>query len=108
MLTDKGKEFYNTTLARWLDQQGIHHYSMQGDGKASVVEQFNRMLKRHMYRYFMAKGMQDYLSVLHALVDGYDNSRHGSISMAPKDVTSQNEKKVWQPLYGSKLDKKSS
>ena len=101
--TDKGKIFYNTTFARWLDQQGIRHFSTQGDAKASVVEQFNRKLKGSMYRYFTAKGTRDSLSVLPALVDGYNQSRHRSIGMAPKDVTEQNEKQVWQRLYGKRL-----
>ena len=43
--TDKGKEFYNTTLQRWLKQEDIRHFSTLGDAKASIVERFNRTLK---------------------------------------------------------------
>ena len=43
--TDRGKEFYNRTFQRWLEEQGIQHFSTEGDAKASVVERFNRTLK---------------------------------------------------------------
>ena len=88
-------------FTRWLDQQGIRYFSTQGDAKDFVLERFNRTLKGRIYRYFTAKGTRDYLSVLPALVDGYNKSRHRN--MAPKDVTSQNEKQVWQRLYGKRL-----
>ena len=29
---------------RWLDEQGVQHFSTEGDAKASVVERFNRTL----------------------------------------------------------------
>ena len=33
--TDKGKEFYNTTLQRWLKQEDIRHFSTLGDHRWS-------------------------------------------------------------------------
>ena len=50
--TDRGKEFYNRTFQRWLDEQGIQHFSIEGDAKASVVERFNGTLKERLYRVF--------------------------------------------------------
>ena len=35
--TDKGKEFYNTKFQSWLNKEGICHFSMHGDAKASLV-----------------------------------------------------------------------
>ena len=29
--TDRGTEFYNRTFQRWLEDQGIHHFSTEGD-----------------------------------------------------------------------------
>ena len=76
-----------------LDHYGIRHFSTQGDAKASVVERVNRTFKGRMYRYFTAQGTQDYVSVLPALLDGYNKSRHRRIGMAPKDVTERKDKK---------------
>ena len=53
-----------------------------------------------MYRYFTAKSMNRYIDVLQDLVRSYNLSVHSSIGMAPADVTDQNQKKVWEKLYG--------
>ena len=70
--TDKGKEFYNTTVQTWLKQQGIQHFSTEGDAKASVVERFNRTIKQRLYRYFTAANTLEFESHLQELVDGYN------------------------------------
>ena len=98
--TDRGKEFYNRTFQRWLDEQGIHHFSTEGDAKASVVERFNRTLKERLYRYFTAANTLRFDDVLPELVQGYNATRHRSIGMAPQDVTWDNEEAVWKRLYG--------
>ena len=101
--TDRGKEFYNRTFQRWLDEQGIHHFSTEGDAKASVVERFNRTLKERLYRYFTAANTLRFDNVLPQLVQGYNATRHRSIGMAPQDVTWDNEEAVWKRLYSKRL-----
>ena len=81
--TDRGKEFYNRTFQRWVDEQGIQHFSTEGDAKASVVERFNRTLKERLYRYFAAANTLRFDDVLPELVQGYNATRHRSIGMAP-------------------------
>ena len=66
--TDRGKEFYNRTFQRWLEEQGIQHFSTEGDAKASVVERFNRNLKERLYRYFTAANTLRFDDVLPGLV----------------------------------------
>ena len=75
--TDKGKEFYNTTLQRWLKKECIHHFSTLGDAKASIVERFNRTLKSQLYRYFTAANTTQYLDILPSLVQQYVQGRDG-------------------------------
>ena len=50
--TDDGKEFFNRAVQAWFKQHGWFHFSTKGDSKASIVEQWRRTLKEHMYRYF--------------------------------------------------------
>ena len=100
--TDRGKEFYNRTFQRWLDEQGIQHFSTEGDAKASVVERFNRTLKERLYRYFTAVNTLRFDDVLPELVQGYNATRHRSIGMAPQDVTWDNEEAVWKRLYAKR------
>ena len=101
--TDRGKEFYNKTFQQFLEKEGIHHFSTEGDAKASVVERFNRTLKTRMYRYFMSANTLRYEDVLQSLVRRYNATKHGSIGLPPQDVTLQNERGVWQRLYGRRL-----
>ena len=104
--TDRGKEFYNRTFQRWLEDQGIKHFSTEGDAKASVVERFNRTLKERLYRYFTAANTLRFDDVLPELLQGYNATRHRSIGMAIQDVTWENEEAVWKRLYDQRLKKK--
>ena len=106
--TDRGTEFYNRTFQRWLKDQGIKHFSTEGDAKASVVERFNRTLKERLYRYFTIANTLRFDDVLPELVQGYNATRHRSIGMAPQDVTWENEEAVWKRLYDKRLKGKRS
>ena len=101
--TDRGKKFCNRTFQNFLEKEKIHHFSTEGDAKASVVERFNRSLKTHMYHYFTSANTLRYEDVLQSLVRGYNATKHSSIRMPPKNVTIKNERKVWQHLYGRRL-----
>ena len=100
---DRGKEFYNKTFQQFLEKEKIHHFSTEGDAKASVVERFNRTLKTRMYRYFTSPNTLRYEDVLQSLMRGYNATKHGSIGIPPKDVTIKNERRVWQRLYRRRL-----
>ena len=101
--TDDGKEFYNKTFQELMKRHDIRHFSTSGDTKASVIERFNRTLKKRMYRYFTVKNTLSYLPVLKDLVTGYNRSYHRSIKMAPEKVTLKNELPVWKTLYAHRL-----
>ena len=103
MQTDDGKEFYNQTVQQFFKAQGVHHFSTQGDTKASVAERFNRTLKDRLYRFFTARNMLKYDKVLPAVVKDYNTTPHRSIGMAPDKVTLQNSAKVWEQLYSGRL-----
>ena len=97
---DKGTEFHNRTFRKWSDEQDIHLYSTENEGKAVVVERFNRTLKPHMWRYFSANSTHVYVDVLSDLVKQYSNNRHRSIGMTPVEASRKvNEKRVERNLY---------
>ena len=106
--TDQGTEFYNRTFQRWVKDQGIDHFSTEGDAKAAVVERFNHTLKERMYRYFTAANTLRFDDELPQLLQGYNATRHRSFGMAPncKDVTWDNEEAVWKRLYEKRLKEK--
>ena len=51
---DNGSEFYNNVSKKWLVENEIKMYSTFNEGKAVVIERFNRTLKNRMYKYFTA------------------------------------------------------
>ena len=101
--TDDGKEFYNKTFQALMKRKDIRYFSTSGDTKASVIERFNRTLKKRMYRYFTVKNTLSLLPVLKDLVTGCNRSYHRSIKMAPVKVTTRNEEQVWKNLYAQRL-----
>ena len=101
--TDDGNELYNKIFQDLMRRKGIHHFSTSGDTKASVMERFNRTLKKRLYRYFTVKNTLSYLPMLKELVLGYNRSYHHSIKMAPTKVNARNEEQVRKNLYAKRL-----
>ena len=99
--TDKGPEFLNRSLQKFLKEHGVHHFATHNEEtKASIVERFNRTLKTRMWRYFTKTQSVRYVDVLQAFMISYNDTYHRSIGMAPSEVTSTNQETVWQRLYG--------
>ena len=96
---DEGKEFLNRNFLGLLKRNDIKHYSTYSDAKCSIVERFNRTLKTRMFRAFTAQGNHRYIDILQDLVDGYNNSKHRSIGMAPNEVNLGNQNAVRKMLY---------
>lgn len=88
---DKGSEFRNTTLKKFLKSKGIKAFSTEDDAiKGSMVERANRTLKRQIYMYMTQNNTDKYVDVLQNLVDSYNNSIHRSIGMTPNQVNKNN------------------
>ena len=104
--TDSGTEFLNTSLQKYLRTSKVKHFvTWNQDTKSSIVEIFNRTLKRRMFRYFTKHNTRRYIDILPALVNSYNNTYHRSIKMAPSHVSKDNEEVVWQRLYGQTVEK---
>ena len=104
--TDKGSEFINAQVQRFLSERKIEFFTTNSEMKAAIVERFNRTLKTRMWKYFTAKRTNRYIDVLQSLVDGYNRSRHRSIGMRPVDVRESDSIAIRQRLYGSGLRKR--
>ncbi|XP_043481760.1 uncharacterized protein LOC122510885 [Leptopilina heterotoma] len=61
--------------------------------KASIVERFNRTLKRKMWMQFSLRGNYKWYDILPTLISNYNNTKHRTIGMKPKDVTSEDTTK---------------
>ena len=83
---DQGSEFYNHGFKKWLSNNDIIMYSTYNEGKSVVVERFIGTLKNKLYKHVTATNKSVYYNVLNNAVSEYNNTRHSTIKMKPKDV----------------------
>ena len=98
---DKGSEFYNKTFKEWLKNNNIEMYSTFNEGKAVVIERFNRTFKANMYKQFTIQNNTIWYNILNELVKKYNSTKHNSIKMTPIEASKKiNEGTVYFNLYG--------
>lgn len=97
--SDKGTEFVNATVQKYLKNQGISfHTTHNPDIKAAIIERFNRTLKSKMYKYFTKNNTYRYIDALDKLLEGYNNSVHSTIGIPPSMVNPSNIYAVWKKI----------
>ena len=100
--TDKGKEFYNKTVKNLLEKNNIILYSTENEEKSSVVERWNRTMKRNMWKYFTANNTHVYIDILPKLVEKYNTTYHRSIKDTPQDASKpENYEHTFSALYST-------
>ena len=67
-------------------------YSTYNEGKSVVAERFIRTLKNKLYKHMTATVKNVYYDVLDDIVNEYNNTKHNTIKMKPKDVGNNNKK----------------
>ena len=89
---DQGSEFYNHNFKKWLSDNDIIIYSTFNEGKSVVAERFIRTLKNKLYKHMTTTGKNVYYDVLDDVVNEYNNTKHNTIKMKPKDVKNDTTK----------------
>jgi hypothetical protein len=84
--SDQGKEFYNSNFQALMKKYKINHYSTYSTKKAAIVERVIRTLKNNLYKQFSARGSYRWLQILPTVTKTYNNTKHRTIGMKPKDV----------------------
>ena len=97
---DQGSEFYNHAFKRWLSRNNMVMYTTYNEGKSVVAERFIRTLKNKLYKHMTATGKNVYYDVLDDIVNEYNNTKHNTIKMKPKDVG--NNKRVYIDEHNEK------
>jgi hypothetical protein len=97
--SDRGKEFFNKKFKKLMDEYNIEHYHTYTEMKAAIVERFNRTLKNRMWKEFSLNGNYKWIELLPKLINSYNNTKHSTIKIKPKDVTSKNEKQILKSVY---------
>ena len=78
-------------------------YLIFNEGKSVVVARFIRTLKSKLYKHLTATGKNVYFDVLDDVVNEYNNTKHNTIKMKPKDVKNDNNR-----VYIDEYNKKSA
>ena len=76
---DKGREFYNNSLRKWLKNNDIEMYSIHNEGKSVVAERFIRTLKTKIYKYMTSVSKNVYINKLDDIVGEYNNTYYRKI-----------------------------
>ena len=80
-------------------------YSTFNEGKSVVIERFIRTLRNKLYKHMTATNKNVYYNVLDNVVNEYNNTKHNTIKMKPKDVKNDNNK-VYIDEYNKKSTRK--
>ena len=83
---DQGGESYNNFFKKSLSDNDIIMYSTFNEGKSVVAERFIRTIKNKLYKHMTATVKNVYYDVLDDVVNEYNNTKHNTIKMKPKDV----------------------
>ena len=84
---DRGSEFYNSKMNRFLEENNIERYSTFNEGKSVVAERFIRTLKNKIYKHMTSVSKNVYIDALPKIVQTYNNTYHRTIKMKPNEVT---------------------
>ena len=83
---DKGSEFYNNFLKKWLKDNDTQMYLIHNKGKSVLAERFIRALKTKIYKYMTSISKNVYIDKLDDIVNEYNNTYHRTIKMKPVHV----------------------
>ena len=79
----------------------IELYHVYNEGKAAVVERFNRTLGEMIQKHLTSRDSK-YIDVLQRLLDEYNNKNHSSIKMTPFEASQpENRDQVMNNLYSN-------
>ena len=101
LVTDDGKEFFNSEVQSLFLLHGINHYSTpsKSKSKASLAERAIRTIKQRLQKIFYKNKNSRWVDSLSQVTTNYNHTPHRSIGMSPLEVTDENRNKVYNRLY---------
>lgn len=93
--TDQGSEFINNNFKKFLADRNIILYHVYNEGKAAVIERFNRTIGEMIQKHLTSSNSNKYIDVLQNLIHDYNSRTHSTIKMSPIDASKfENRAKV--------------
>ena len=101
IVTDAGKEFFNSLVNKVFESYGIVHYRTptKTRWKASMAERAIRTIKSRLAKIFYKRKNNIWYDVVDQVVANYNNTSHSAHGFRPLDVTDENRDQVYKILY---------
>ena len=101
LVTDNGKEFFNSDVRDVMISHGINHYSTptRTSWHASMAERAIRTIKSRIARYMQAKKTKKWIDVIDQIVDNYNHTPHSSHKLKPVNVNESNRVRVYKTMF---------
>ena len=97
--TDRGSEWLNKHLQEYLREKGVKHLVTYSPWHAAFAERVIRSAKGKLFKYFAENRTYEWYPILQELADSLNATEHSSTGMAPKDITVENEREVYEKIY---------
>lgn len=99
LVTDGGKEFFNSNVQKVFEVYGINHYKSKTKMKAMVAERAIRTIKTRLEKYFRVAGKRKWIDVIDQIVKNYNLTPHSATGYPPLEVNDENRDEVYKKLY---------
>ena len=103
--TDKGTEFLNRHVEKYLKEVGVKHFETQNQPKSSYAERAIRTIKGRLSRYMTYKQTHNWVNVLREVTSSYNNTYHRGIKQSPASIRDKDEVYQWKLQYDTLPEK---
>lgn len=87
VLFDRGREFVNKNVDKYLEDKKIKRILPSSELKAAMAERFNRTLRDIIFPYLDENDTDKYIDKLDEMVESYNNREHSSLlGMTPNEA----------------------
>ena len=102
---DKGTEFLNRYVEKYLKEVGVKHFETQNQPKSSYAERAIRTLKGRLTRYMTYKQTHRWIDAIKGATSSYNNTYHRGIKQSPASVRDADEVYQWKLQYDTPREK---
>ena len=104
--TDQGSEFTNNKFKEFLKSNNIELYHVYNEGKACVIERFNRTLGEMIQKHLTATNSSQYIDILQKLLNDYNTRTHSTIKMSPYEASLPENREEVLKVFKQKTENK--
>ena len=100
--TDKGSEYVNKNVRKFLKGEKVIHFVTQNIVKASIAERAIKTIKTRIAHLMTHKQSHRWVEALPKLTTSYNKTYHRTIKRSPTSVKPSDQVELWKELYETK------